>query len=319
MLLYNIIKPISRIVLHFYARDIYINKKALLQSDGPLLLACNHPNSFLDAILLSSLFDKPIHSLARGDVFKKPLAAKFLRSLNMLPVYRTSEGVENLDENYRTFDACREVFKQNGIVLIFSEGLCINEWHLRRLKKGTARLALSSWEEGIPLTVLPLGLNFSSFSRFPKNVDILFGDAIMQEDISEEGEGKRVNEFNTKLFAALQPLVYELKDEKAVAEKFNKNKTRKNPLLALPALLGFILHYPLYKLVLNFGKKKVYGSGHFDSIMVGILFFAYPLYVVILTVIASFWLGCWNLGLLVVLPLLALSWVRWRDQVIEDF
>ena len=53
---------------------------------------------------------------------------------------------------------------------IFSEGKCINEWHLRPLKKGTARLAISSWEENIPLEVLPVGINYSSFRRFGKNV-----------------------------------------------------------------------------------------------------------------------------------------------------
>jgi len=37
---------------------------------GPLLLACNHPNSFLDGIILDILFDEPIWALTRGDVFK---------------------------------------------------------------------------------------------------------------------------------------------------------------------------------------------------------------------------------------------------------
>ena len=143
--------------------------------NGPLLLAANHPNSFLDAVILDILFKKPIWSLARGDVFKKPFYIKLLTKLKILPVYRTSEGVENLEANYQTFDSCKEIFQQNGIVLMFSEGKCINEWHLRPLKKGTARLATTSWQEGIDVKVLPVGINYSSFRKFGKNIFLNFG------------------------------------------------------------------------------------------------------------------------------------------------
>ena len=167
-MLYAFVKVLAKIAIKFYCRDITINNKEFLQLDGPLLLAVNHPNSFLDAIILCTLFDKPVYSLARGDAFKNKLFAKLLFKLKLLPVYRVSEGVENLEENYKTFDLCKKIFKQNGIVLIFSEGKCVNEWHLRPLKKGTASLAISSWEDGIPLKVLPVGINYSSFKNLVK-------------------------------------------------------------------------------------------------------------------------------------------------------
>ena len=107
-----------------------------------------------------------------------------LTALKILPVYRTSEGAENLSENYKTFDACINIFKQKGVVAIFSEGKCINEWHLRPLKKGTARLAMKAWEENIPLKVLPVGINYSSFHRFGKNMFINFGEIITKEDFN---------------------------------------------------------------------------------------------------------------------------------------
>jgi 1-acyl-sn-glycerol-3-phosphate acyltransferase len=143
-LLYTIIKIPAKWALYLYCRSIKINYKEFLNAEGPLLIAANHPNSFLDAIILASLFKKPIYSLARGDAFVNKTIATILHSLKMLPVYRISEGVENLESNYQTFEACISIFKKNGIVLIFSEGKCINEWHLRALKKGTARLANSA-------------------------------------------------------------------------------------------------------------------------------------------------------------------------------
>ena len=81
-------------------------------SKGPLLIAANHPNSFLDAIIVATLFKNPVYSLARGDAFNGKLITKILTSLNMLPVYRISEGAENLDNNYSTFDECQDIFQK---------------------------------------------------------------------------------------------------------------------------------------------------------------------------------------------------------------
>src|SRR5690606_37336297 len=121
------------------------------------------------------------------------------------------EGVENLDHNYTTFAACQELFKQNKIVLISSEGRCINEWHLRPLKKGTARLAMSAWAKNIPLKVLPLGINYSSFRTFGKIVHLNFGEFISKDDIQEElSSGKALIGFNDALRNQLSGLVYEI-------------------------------------------------------------------------------------------------------------
>ena len=153
----------------------------MLQIEGPLLIASNHPNSFLDAVIIATVFNKPVYSLARGDVFTNKFYSKILQSLNILPVYRISEGAENLEHNYSTFDDCKKLFKNNGIVLIFSEGSCSNEWHLRPLKKGTARLAFSCWQDNIPLNILPVGINYNSFRSFGKIVKLNFGNIISEK------------------------------------------------------------------------------------------------------------------------------------------
>ncbi len=55
-------------------------------------MACNHPNSFLDAIIIGAHFKRPVHFLARGDVFKHPLSKAILIRLKVIPIYRLSEG-----------------------------------------------------------------------------------------------------------------------------------------------------------------------------------------------------------------------------------
>jgi 1-acyl-sn-glycerol-3-phosphate acyltransferase len=319
-MLYPFVKILARLAINIYCRDIAVNKKELLKCNGPLLLAVNHPNSFLDAIILCTLFDKPVYSLARGDAFKNKLIAKILFKLKLLPVYRVSEGVENLEGNYKTFDDCKAIFKQNGIVLIFSEGLCINEWHLRPLKKGTARLAISSWEDGIPLKVLPVGINYSSFRKFGKNVKLFLGEFITVNDIApDNGHGKSIQSFNSNLVNQLQPFVFKIEhnNKTELHKKFYVPQPLfKKLLLFIPAAAGWLLHAPLYYPLKKTVLKNLGDADHYDSIVVGILFIVYPIYIMLLSFITlAFTQKLFSFLLLLLLPFTAWAYVQLKKQL----
>ena len=320
-MLYNFLKIPAKLALYFYCRKIIINKKELLQSDGPLLIAANHPSSFLDAAILATLFKHSIYSLARGDAFVNNFYKRLLFSLKMLPVYRISEGAENLEHNYTTFSACIDILKKNGIVLIFSEGLCKNEWHLRSLKKGTARLAISAWQQGIPLKVLPLGINYSSFRIFGKNVILNFGEIITDPDSYQDEknlpDGKAVIDFNLKLQQQLKNLVIEAEPsdkEKIKKIFFIQQPLIKKILLFIPAIAGLILHAPLYYPVILSIKNRA--NDHYDSIVVGLLFILYPIYLLVISVIIYFITGSlWALLLLLIIPFSAWSLLQLKRQL----
>lgn len=287
---------------------------------GPVLLASNHPNSFLDSVVLDTLFKQPVWSLARGDAFKKPFYIKLLNALKILPVYRTSEGVENLSENYKTFEDCIKIFKNKGVICIFSEGKCINEWHLRPLKKGTARLAIKAWEENIPLDVLPVGINYSSFQRFGKTIFLNFGEIIRKEDINlNDPDGLRHQSFNHKLKHQLEQLVFEIPehDKKKLAKVFQANvPLLKKILLSIPAVIGFIAHLPLFLPAKFFTREKTSDTDHYDSVLTAILLLTYPLYIILVAAISYIITKNWYAGsLLIILPFTAGACVQLKSQL----
>lgn len=317
-MLYRLLKIPAKLALLFYCRKIIINKKELPESEGPLLLAANHPNSFLDAIILATIFKQPIYSLARGDAFANNFYTKVLFSLKMLPVYRISEGAANLEHNYTTFTACIDIFKKNGIVLIFSEGRCINEWHLRPLKKGTARLAISAWQQGIPLNVIPLGINYSSFRTFGKNMILNFGKIIEKDSFNEAmPPGEAITTFNTKLQGQLKNLVIEA--DQSDKEKIKKiffvpQPLLKKILLFIPATIGWLLHAPLYYPVILLIRNKA--NDHYDSIVVGLLFILYPIYLLLITIAVFFITGNpLAFLLLFFIPFTARSYLQLKRQI----
>lgn len=315
-MLFSLLKAYARLCLRIYCRKLVINKPAYLRVKGPVLFAANHPNSFLDGIILTTLMQETLYALARGDAFKGK-KDKWLRSMHLLPVYRTSEGVENLAHNYTTFSACHQVFEQGGLVLIFSEGYCLNEWRLRPLRKGTARLAVSAWEKGIDLTVIPVGFNYSSFKSFGKNVHVLFGEPIQKEMVlAHVQEGKQLSCFNEQLKAQLAQLVYEIDphDKETLKNRFDTFVPFTYKLLfAPPAVLGWLLHAPLYFLAKSLAAR--FEKEHYDSIVAGTLLLLYPVYLILLTVVASAVLGSWALLLFFLLPLCAAALVRVKPLV----
>jgi len=287
-----------------------------------MILACNHPNSFLDAVLMDILFEQPIWSLTRGDAFLNKTINNILFKLKMLPVYRPSEGVENLSENYKTFDTCIELFKREQVVLIFSEGLCVNEWHLRSLKKGTARLAYKCVQENIPLKILPVGINYSAFKRFGKNLFVNLGNIFTTNDFDKSlSDGVLNQAFNNKLQQELRPLVYEIeKDDKQKQKELLEIKVPflTKIFLATPAAIGWLVHAPLYLPIKYWVQKKYNNTGHVDALQITLPLFIYPFYLLLIILLLFFILKTWWVFLLfIILPFTAWSYVQVKGQLDE--
>jgi len=313
-----VLKIYARLAIKVYCRRIIINRPEVLKSNGPLLLAANHPNSFLDGMILTTLFDHPVHSLARGDVFKNKWINKILRRIQLLPVYRTSEGVENLEHNYTTFAACLQAFHKNGIVLIFSEGRCENEWHLRPLKKGTARLATAAWHTGIPLKVLPVAINYSSFKNFGKEVHLFFGETITAKSFDLNApQGKQLIDFTSLLHAQLKQSVYEIDENDKIKAKevFSIKKDASFYLLFIPAVIGFVFHAPLYYLSKKLTELRFKHNGHYDSVITGIILIAYPLYVLVFFLIAFVTQPALGFMVLLIMPIVAWASMQVKYQL----
>jgi 1-acyl-sn-glycerol-3-phosphate acyltransferase len=267
----------SKTVVHF---DVNTN------FNTPKIIGANHPNSFFDAIVIAVSYPKPIYFLARGDAFNNPLVAKFLTALQMIPIYRLSEGKSNLRRNEDTFNRCVALLKQNQTLLIFSEGLCINEWKLRPLKKGTARLALLATQHAIPnLKIQPTNLNYSSFEKNPKQVLVNFNSEF--DVIANEKEAAFYSNFNLLLKKGLlDKLVIQI-EKKEIQLFVERNATLYRVMLAIPAFIGYLLNRGIYLIFKNIAHKKTKNTVFYDSVLFGLLLIFYPIIVTISSVITG--------------------------------
>lgn len=223
---YRGLKLLMKLVLRVFFRKVYLSGASQIPAGQPVILACNHPNSFLDAVLLAVLLPRPLHFLARSDVFDTPVKRWLLSRLHLMPIYRLEEGASHLHRNEETFDRCYEILKNNGMVLIFSEGICVLEKRLRPLRKGTARLAFgaeANHQFNLHLQVVPVGLNYTYPSRFRQEVMIGVGAPVAVGKWQHRyltQPGKAIREFNEVLRRELEKQIISIpfKEQEAAAE-----------------------------------------------------------------------------------------------------
>ena len=224
-MLYRILKFIMKRSLRAHYLEIKGTGFSNIPSKGPLLIAANHPNSFLDAIILAVHIHRPIHFLARSDVFKKKWSNYILRKMNLIPIYRLQEGSENLSKNERTFQECNEILKNEGAILIFVEGVSIIDKKLRPLKKGLARIAFDYMQQTQfqkPLNIAPISINYDRPTTFRSKVLIGVGDIINAADFKEDftqNPNKAYNQLNSRLFVELKNHTIEVEEENQLVYK----------------------------------------------------------------------------------------------------
>jgi 1-acyl-sn-glycerol-3-phosphate acyltransferase len=258
----TILKLFIRAALWLFCAEINTKNKYLLNTSGPLLIIANHPNSFLDAIIIGSRYNRRIHFLARGDVFTKRHHRFLLKLLNMIPVYRLREGKEFLHLNDYAFVESARLLKNKEAVLIFIEGTCLNTNKLQPFKKGTARILQACHSENYYPLIHLAGIAYNNFKGIGKRVNLYLDTFTQTTSILTPKD--RV-EFNNAVFAKLSSLIL---------------PTSHTPWLKKNALYYF--NFPFYNLVYKFVDKKTKGTVFFDSVLFGVLFFLYPIYLIVI-------------------------------------
>ena len=174
-MLYPLLRLITGIALRWFYRDVSVRHTNRVPRDRtPLLLAVNHPNALVDALLVGWALPRRIAMTAKATLFENPVLGWFLRIAGVVPLRRASDerqrllattaGSQQLDRtrNTEAFRAIIERLERGGAVLIFPEGKSHDEPALAPLRTGPARIALQAQHEGRThgLTIVPIGLVF---------------------------------------------------------------------------------------------------------------------------------------------------------------
>lgn len=262
----QLLKLLIRAGLWLFCHEIHLKNKYLFNTKGPLLIIANHPNSFLDALIIGSYYKRRVYFLARGDAFKKQLHRFILESLNMIPVYRLREGKEFLHLNDYAFIKSIDLLSKGYAVLIFIEGICINSHELQPFKKGTARILEGVQNLAIHPRIHIAGIAFNQLHGIGKKVNLVITE--MKNYITIKNSRDRVL-FNQLVLDQLSNNII----IPTGATVFNTKN------------IFFKIHLPYYKIVKNWVAKKTKYTVFFDSVLFSTLLFTYPLFLLFIFIL----------------------------------
>src|SRR3954451_24307709 len=142
---YWIVRAILQPFFHLYFR---LGRHGLdhIPSEGPVLVASNH-RSFSDPFLIGTCLRRPLHFVAKVELFDKRWKAWILLALGAFPIRRGESDEEAME-------TARGILERGGAVGVFPEGTAVRTVPLGEPRLGAVRLAL---ETGAPIG--PVAIN----------------------------------------------------------------------------------------------------------------------------------------------------------------
>lgn len=176
-----------RLVVKVFYRRIEIDGLQYLPMSGPVLICANHANALADAVIMQAVIPRLLHPIARSGLFENWLLKPFMLTMQAVPIYRQQDQAAKMSANVDAFRRCYELFALGEVILIFPEGQSHSDPSMRPVKTGAARMILGCAKQAIPLTVLPIGLNFSDKGNFRSNIFIKIAEpiAVSNADIDD--------------------------------------------------------------------------------------------------------------------------------------
>src|SRR5213593_2816948 len=184
---YRLVRMMIRLLLWLFYRRIDVVGRERIPPDGGVIVAANHHNSVVDAMLIIATVPRAVTVLANAPLFRHPLVGPLLRMLGAVPVNRRLEAGDDPRRNEGMFTAAIDALRAGGVVLIFPEGRTQPQPILLPLRTGAARLALGlERAAGGPhlVTLLPVGIVFHDPGIFRSaSVQLTIGAPVATADI----------------------------------------------------------------------------------------------------------------------------------------
>ena len=228
---YSILKPIVDWNAKHSYRKIEVTGKENIPTDGAVIIAPNHCNTLMDALVILQAFKDESVFGARADIFNKPFIAKIMTFVRILPMVRQRDGLRNVLKNNETQEIIVDTLENKVRFCMYPEGRHRPAHSLQTLGKGTFRAALaanSKFGDTMPVYIVPTGIEYGDYFRYRSTCLITFGEAInvteFVKGLNVENEVQMIEPLRKELSSRMSKLITFIKDDEQLYNKWALTK-----------------------------------------------------------------------------------------------
>jgi 1-acyl-sn-glycerol-3-phosphate acyltransferase len=192
-MLYGILKPLTYVVFRLLFRFRTVGRENVPR-EGRLLLAANHV-SVLDPPAVGCAAPRPLHFMAKAELFRVPFLGWLVRHLNAHPVER--DGADATALRHALL-----LLREEKALLVFPEGTRGTEGELQPGRPGAGMLVALSEAPVVPVYVQGTGAALPRGASRPRRVlvTVRYGPPLR----FERGRGRqRYQEISDQIMAAI--------------------------------------------------------------------------------------------------------------------
>lgn len=174
----SLLKRLVDLAVGLLYRSVEVFRHPTATFSGPTIVIANHFGGLADALLLVAALDDVPRILARDRIWRIPLVRRLMDAVGAIPVHKPedrSTPVSNAD----MFTAAYAALADGDTILIFPEGITVDDPRIARLKTGAARIALGARADGVAgIQIVPIGLHYEDKAALRSRVSVIVGEPV---------------------------------------------------------------------------------------------------------------------------------------------
>lgn len=202
----------------FYSKITVVNGERG-RIKNPCIVVSNHPSTLLDPLNAAVEIKTEVYFLANASLFKTPFGRWFFSTFYCIPVERYEDTGGKPLNNVASFEKSTRHLAGGGCLYVAPEGTSYVYRRLRKIKTGTARIALAAESRHnfqLGLTILPIGLNYSNPVKFRSELLTIMGEPIRVANFQkdwEKDEVLAVQNLTSQISESLSALIIDTADD----------------------------------------------------------------------------------------------------------